>query len=52
MILSSLVIVVRMTKLSDTMTKDTVLKWSKEVDDKLFNGDVLAEIETDKMVME
>ena len=44
--------IVRMPRLSDTMINGKVLKWYRKVGDKLVDGDVLAEIETDKMVME
>ena len=37
-----------MAKLSDTMSVGTVVKWHKNVGDKVANGDTLAEIETDK----
>jgi pyruvate dehydrogenase E2 component (dihydrolipoamide acetyltransferase) len=41
-----------MPKLSDTMTEGTVVKWHKAIGDSVNVGDVLAEIETDKAVME
>lgn len=41
-----------MPKLSDTMSVGTVVKWHKQVGDKVSNGDILAEIETDKATME
>lgn len=44
--------VVRMPKLSDTMTEGVVAKWHKKVGDKVKSGDLLAEIETDKATME
>ncbi len=44
--------IVRMPKLSDTMTEGTVVKWNKKVGDKVKSGDILAEIETDKATME
>jgi pyruvate dehydrogenase E2 component (dihydrolipoamide acetyltransferase) len=44
--------VVRMPKLSDTMTDGTVAKWHKKVGDKVASGDLLADIETDKATME
>jgi pyruvate dehydrogenase E2 component (dihydrolipoamide acetyltransferase) len=44
--------IVRMPKLSDTMTEGTVAAWHKKVGDKVKTGDVLAEIETDKATME
>lgn len=44
--------IVRMPKLSDTMTEGVVAEWHKEVGDQVDSGDVLAEIETDKATME
>lgn len=44
--------IIEMPKLSDTMTVGTVVKWYKEVGDMVGNGDILAEIETDKATME
>jgi pyruvate dehydrogenase E2 component (dihydrolipoamide acetyltransferase) len=44
--------VVRMPKLSDTMTEGVVVEWHKKVGDKVESGDLLAEIETDKATME
>jgi pyruvate dehydrogenase E2 component (dihydrolipoamide acetyltransferase) len=44
--------VVRMPKLSDTMTDGVVAKWHKKIGDKVSEGDLLAEIETDKATME
>jgi pyruvate dehydrogenase E2 component (dihydrolipoamide acetyltransferase) len=44
--------VVRMPKLSDTMTDGVVAKWHKKVGDKVKSGEVLADIETDKATME
>jgi pyruvate dehydrogenase E2 component (dihydrolipoamide acetyltransferase) len=46
------VIVVTMPRLSDTMTEGTVATWLKKVGDKVVEGDILAEIETDKATME
>ena len=43
---------IEMPKLSDTMTEGTVVKWRKAVGDAVSVGDVVAEIETDKAVME
>lgn len=43
---------IEMPKLSDTMTKGTLLKWHKRVGDTVEIGDILAEIETDKATME
>ncbi len=44
--------VVRMPKLSDTMTDGVVAKWHKKVGDKVKSGELLADIETDKATME
>ena len=44
--------VVTMPRLSDTMEEGTVAKWNKKVGDKVSEGDILAEIETDKATME
>lgn len=44
--------VVRMPKLSDTMTEGTIAKWHKKVGDKVKSGELLAEIETDKATMD
>lgn len=43
---------IEMPKLSDTMTTGTVVKWRKAVGEPVGIGDVIAEIETDKAVME
>jgi len=45
-------IVIEMPKLSDTMSVGTVVKWYKSVGESVVNGDILAEIETDKATME
>lgn len=44
--------VIYMPKLSDTMTEGVVAEWHKKVGDKVSNGELLAEIETDKATME
>lgn len=44
--------VISMPRLSDTMEEGTVAKWHKNVGDKVSEGDILAEIETDKAVQE
>ena len=44
--------IVRMPKLSDTMTEGVVASWLKQVGDEVENGEILAEIETDKATME
>ena len=41
-----------MPRLSDTMTEGTVATWLKKVGDAVAEGDILAEIETDKATME
>jgi pyruvate dehydrogenase E2 component (dihydrolipoamide acetyltransferase) len=46
------VVVVTMPRLSDTMTEGTVATWLKKVGDAVKEGDILAEIETDKATME
>ena len=46
------VTVVTMPRLSDTMEEGTVASWLKKVGDKVEEGDILAEIETDKATME
>jgi pyruvate dehydrogenase E2 component (dihydrolipoamide acetyltransferase) len=44
--------IVRMPRLSDTMSEGVVAKWHKSVGDSVEEGDLLAEIETDKATME
>ena len=41
-----------MPKLSDTMTVGTLVKWLKNEGDAVSNGDMIAEVETDKATME
>lgn len=41
-----------MPKLSDTMTVGTLVKWLKNEGDAISNGDMIAEVETDKATME
>lgn len=41
-----------MPKLSDTMTVGTLVKWLKKEGDSVTNGDMIAEVETDKATME
>jgi pyruvate dehydrogenase E2 component (dihydrolipoamide acetyltransferase) len=43
---------IEMPKLSDTMTEGTLVKWRKAVGDDVEISDILAEVETDKAVME
>ena len=45
-------IVINMPRLSDTMTDGVVAKWHKKLGDSVNEGDLLAEIETDKATME
>ncbi|MDP6922361.1 MAG: dihydrolipoamide acetyltransferase family protein [Lutibacter sp.] len=44
--------IITMPRLSDTMTEGVVAKWLKKVGDAVSEGDMLAEIETDKATME
>ena len=44
--------VITMPRLSDTMEEGTVATWLKKVGDTVNEGDILAEIETDKATME
>jgi pyruvate dehydrogenase E2 component (dihydrolipoamide acetyltransferase) len=44
--------IIDMPKLSDTMTDGVLVKWLKKEGDAVKNGDMLAEIETDKATME
>src|SRR5688500_7701784 len=44
--------VIKMPKMSDTMTEGVLAKWHKKVGDKIKSGDVLAEVETDKATMD
>ncbi len=44
--------VINMPRLSDTMEEGVVAKWLKKKGDKVEEGDILAEIETDKATME
>ncbi|MFV0531776.1 MAG: 2-oxo acid dehydrogenase subunit E2 [Flavobacteriales bacterium] len=44
--------VIQMPRLSDTMEAGTVTKWHKKVGDRVNEGDIIAEIETDKAVQE
>jgi pyruvate dehydrogenase E2 component (dihydrolipoamide acetyltransferase) len=46
------VVVITMPRLSDTMEEGTVASWLKNVGDFVQEGDILAEIETDKATME
>ncbi len=44
--------IIKMPRLSDTMEEGVVAKWLKKVGDSIEEGDILAEIETDKATME
>lgn len=44
--------VIRMPKMSDTMTEGTIVAWHKKVGDGVKSGELLAEVETDKATME
>jgi len=44
--------VVRMPKMSDTMTEGVIAKWHKKVGDTVNSGDLVAEVETDKATMD
>ncbi len=44
--------IITMPRLSDTMTEGVVASWLKKVGDAVSEGDILAEIETDKATME
>jgi pyruvate dehydrogenase E2 component (dihydrolipoamide acetyltransferase) len=44
--------IINMPRLSDTMEEGVVAKWLKSVGDKIEEGDIIAEIETDKATME
>ncbi len=43
---------ITMPALSDTMGAGRLVKWTKKLGDKIAKGDVIAEVETDKAVME
>jgi len=44
--------VIRMPKMSDTMTEGVIAAWHKKVGDTVKSGDILAEVETDKATMD
>ncbi|MDX2188510.1 MAG: 2-oxo acid dehydrogenase subunit E2 [Bacteroidota bacterium] len=44
--------IIRMPKMSDTMTEGTIEKWHKKVGDKVKSGELLADVTTDKATME
>lgn len=43
---------IKMPRLSDTMHSGKIVKWHKKVGDKILEGDILAEIETDKAIQD
>lgn len=44
--------IIRMPRMSDTMTEGVIVAWHKKVGDNVKSGDLLAEVETDKATME
>ncbi|MCB1738677.1 MAG: 2-oxo acid dehydrogenase subunit E2, partial [Gammaproteobacteria bacterium] len=44
--------IIKMPQLSDTMTEGLVVSWEKEVGDKVERGDIVAQVETDKAIMD
>ncbi|AZQ62992.1 biotin/lipoyl-binding protein [Flammeovirga pectinis] len=44
--------IIRMPKMSDTMTEGVIASWLVKVGDQIASGDVIAEVETDKATME
>jgi len=44
--------VIKMPQLSDTMTEGVVVSWEKQIGDKIERGDVVAQVETDKAIMD
>jgi pyruvate dehydrogenase E2 component (dihydrolipoamide acetyltransferase) len=49
---STMAEIIRMPKMSDTMTEGVVAKWHKKVGDSVKSGELMAEIETDKATMD
>jgi pyruvate dehydrogenase E2 component (dihydrolipoamide acetyltransferase) len=45
-------VVIRMPKMSDTMTEGVIVSWNKKVGDVVKPGDILADVDTDKATME
>jgi len=43
---------IKMPQLSDTMTEGVVVSWEKRIGDKVERGDVVAQVETDKAIMD
>src|SRR5258706_8206234 len=44
--------IIRMPKMSDTMTEGVIAKWHKKIGDTVKSGELMAEIETDKATMD
>lgn len=44
--------IIKMPRMSDTMTEGVIVEWHKKVGDKIKSGDLLADVETDKATME
>ncbi|MCB1158507.1 MAG: pyruvate dehydrogenase complex dihydrolipoamide acetyltransferase [Leptospiraceae bacterium] len=44
--------IIEMTQLSPTMSEGTIVKWTKKIGDEVGPGEIIAEVETDKAVME
>ena len=44
--------VIKMPQLSDTMTEGVIVSWEKQPGDKVERGDVVAQVETDKAIMD
>ncbi len=44
--------VIKMPQLSDTMTEGVVVGWEKQIGDKISRGDIVAQVETDKAIMD
>ena len=44
--------IIRMPRMSDTMTEGVLVSWQVKVGDMISPGDVMAEVETDKATME
>ncbi len=43
---------IKMPQLSDTMTEGVVVEWTKRIGDRIERGDVVAQVETDKAIMD
>ncbi len=44
--------IIRMPQLSDTMTEGVVVGWEKNIGDPIARGDIIAQVETDKAIMD